>query len=414
MVRAGDRLFLQCSTNVDTFIGWSRLTGNGDQTRKVESGDRINITRHGLLIEPAVVSDSGVYFCHVINTEGSREHRVSVLVHSPPNLLPPFLEARIVVANYFGGSSAFGCLAEGNPLPDLTWWKNGVQIRNSKKMNIFETNTTYKAGTSLRIRHAVADDIASYQCRATNEIGETVRTIQFELERSTPPLITLPPKNIRLPIESTVYIRCKATGRPAPGIKWTKNGRKFKILDRFTQTEDYLKIEQVQVADSGHYGCHAFNLGGKTARRMTLTVWDPRVERETARNEPTAAARQAVQLATIRVMTSVNETINRLQEHRTSDHVPIRNLFALAKFPPLPSRAMAVAAEVFEEAVRIAQDNIAQIDPLSDRQLSNTANILTREEIELLRTLAGCDDHRPVPDCDTKFCFHKQFRSPDG
>ena len=113
-------------------------------------------------------------------------------------------------------------------------------------------------------------------------------------------------------------------------------------------------------------------------------------------------------------MTSVNRTIDNLREHRASEHVPIRNLFALGKFPPLPSRAMAVAAEVFEEAVRKAQTAIDEIDPLSDIQLKRAAKSLTRDDLQLLSTLAGCNAHRPPPSCDTQFCFHKQYRSADG
>ena len=76
---------------------------------------------------------------------------------------------------------------------------------------------------------------------------------------------------------------------------------------------------------------------------------------------------------------------------------------------------MAIAAEIFEESVRIAE---AQISDLSqsdnDLSLKKTADILTQAQIEELRVLSGCDAHRVNPDCDHNFCFHKKYRSADG
>ena len=150
-----------------------------------------------------------------------------------------------------------------------------------------------------------------------------------------------------------------------------------------------------------------------------LTVWDPRTERpitnQLVSQGPSGKYQKIINNAKKRVMKSVNDTLTRLKEHKSSEHVPIRNLFALSKFPPRPSLRMAIAAEIFEESVRIAESQISDLS-LSDTDLSlkKTADILTDSQLEELRVLAGCDAHRVNPDCDENFCFHKKFRSADG
>ena len=96
----------------------------------------------------------------------------------------------------------------------------------------------------------------------------------FTLKIETPsePIITSISEPLRVPVESTVYLRCEATGTPAPQIRWTKNGRKFQIHDRFFLTKKYLKIEDTTVEDSGYYGCWAVNVGGKTAKRVKAKI----------------------------------------------------------------------------------------------------------------------------------------------
>jgi len=280
---AGGKIFLPCSTSPDTFLGWSKVSGSNGDTTIVEADGRTSTEPDGLVITPAVVTDSATYICNVINSEGNREHRAQVNVVSQPNFKPEDVLLERDVEAFSGGKAAFACIAEGNPRPELSWWKDGAKIVPSERTIIFETNRTYQTGTSLRLKRAQSAEIGRYECRAENDLGSSQMVFNFDLKPPTLPQITIPPENLRVPIDSAVYIRCSATGAPEPIIRWTKNGRKFQISDRFVQTDDFLKIEQTKVADTGYYGCHAYNLAGKHSRRMRLTVWDPRVEREKSR-----------------------------------------------------------------------------------------------------------------------------------
>ena len=75
--------------------------------------ERFHSGREGLTISTARLEDNGIYICNVINSEGSKEHRVKVGVTSPPNLVPNNNNKEINITDYLGGRSAFTCIAEG-------------------------------------------------------------------------------------------------------------------------------------------------------------------------------------------------------------------------------------------------------------------------------------------------------------
>ena len=428
----GGRVLLPCLANPGSFVGWSHSPDESSARTVIQNSDEIQIEEAGLVIPVSSQSDGGFYVCHAVNSEGSIEHVANVVINAPPQILPRGAERAREVKGFVGGKVSFPCVVQGSPRPEIKWWKDGVQVLTNEKkarITISDKNGRVKTSSILRISPTQPEDAGRYECRAENVFGSAVKEITLALVPPTPPSITYVPEMLSVPSESTVNIRCVAEGRPPPQIRWTKAGKKLRLGDRFQAKNGYLAIEQVQPDDSGFYGCWAFNLGGRTVKRVKLTVWDERVERVEAsrligqenNGEPRAPPvdrriEHAINLAKFNVMTSVNRTIDRLREHRTSTHVPVRNLFALGKFPPRRSRAMAVAAEIFEEAVRIAQAEIGAIqsDPLSHDALGRTADMLTRDQLERLRVLAGCDAHRQQPDCDADFCFHKQYRSADG
>ena len=58
----------------------------------------------------------------------------------------------------------------------------------------------------------------------------------------------------------------------------------MELDDRVHLTEEgFLEIEDAVESDTGHYGCHAKNSVGKSSFRVQITVYDPRLERESQR-----------------------------------------------------------------------------------------------------------------------------------
>ena len=268
-MKVGDKISLGCSSNSLVFIGWTKRSGTDTESTRIEYSDRIKKNDLGLIIENATLSDDGDYTCHIINEEGGDKKTVKVSVVSTPKFLTTANQNK---TQFAGSTSTFACLADGNPPPTLSWWRNGRPIEDSEKYAIIKKSATFKVGTSLRILKSEKSDSGAYECRARNDYGRARTIFNLEIQAPTEPVIISISEPLRVPVESTVYLRCEATGIPAPQLRWTKNGRKFLIHDRFMMTKKYLKIEDTRVDDSGYYGCWAVSVGGKTAKRVKARI----------------------------------------------------------------------------------------------------------------------------------------------
>ena len=81
-------------------------------------------------------------------------------------------------------------------------------------------------------------------------------------------------------------------------------------------------------------------------------------------------------------------------------------LLRLLKLPDRTSIDFLVAADVFQEAVQAAREDLQGDSEGGIPQLSEC-------EINLLAELSGCLQHAPPPDC-SNICLHSRYRSVDG
>jgi len=66
------------------------------------------------------------------------------------------------------------CQATGEPIPDISWYFNGVMINvsNTSKYNITSVPVDISTNKStLSIFNAASADVGTYLCNATNVIG---------------------------------------------------------------------------------------------------------------------------------------------------------------------------------------------------------------------------------------------------
>ena len=72
-------------------------------------------------------------------------------------------------------TTVINCPVEGKPAPDITWYKNGVQLDATlqKRYEILA------GGRQLRVKKAQLTDTGTYQCLAVNKAGED--SVDFEL-----------------------------------------------------------------------------------------------------------------------------------------------------------------------------------------------------------------------------------------
>lgn len=124
-----------------------------------------------LIIEETFTEDSARFSCTATNSLGSAETsgRLFVKEVEPENIPTPahFIRPLQNSTVTEGASLLLECMAAGNPLPTVQWFKNDDCIDNSPKYAI-----TYNNGDArLRLDQIVCDDQAIYTCKARNALG---------------------------------------------------------------------------------------------------------------------------------------------------------------------------------------------------------------------------------------------------
>nr|CAI5860889.1 unnamed protein product [Callosobruchus analis] len=166
----GDQATLRCAVtgNPTPKIKWSKgnILIDGTQPRyriKLDQSLQI-ITLHK--------TDSGIYLCTAENSLGepvTNEIKLDVLVPVRANITSA--DQRFPV----GSDIELPCIVQGYPVPQVKWYKDGVEITNSEKMQITGVNTLF-------IRNVTKSDSGNYQCEATNAYSRASSTIEIIVE----------------------------------------------------------------------------------------------------------------------------------------------------------------------------------------------------------------------------------------
>ncbi|MBN3311631.1 IGDC4 protein, partial [Atractosteus spatula] len=176
-------------------VSWSRLDGRPIGVEGIQV-----LGTGNLMISDLRVQHSGVYVC-AANKPGTRVRRtaqgrlvVQVLVlclassytvcttawvqdvlREETNILPQntksapaeFVQSPQSISRPIGTTAIFTCLAQGEPMPQLTWLKNGQILEPGGHVKLRNNNST------LTIYGISQEDEAIYQCIAENSAGST-------------------------------------------------------------------------------------------------------------------------------------------------------------------------------------------------------------------------------------------------
>ena len=86
-----------------------------------------------------------------------------------------------------GDTITVGCVAYGDPPPYLSWRKDGVELANGSRIQIYEERVTESGFTFvksiLEICSTSVADIGQYSCSANNTLG--FESADFELQVNT-------------------------------------------------------------------------------------------------------------------------------------------------------------------------------------------------------------------------------------
>ncbi|XP_063625397.1 fasciclin-2 isoform X1 [Cydia splendana] len=247
----------------------------------ISTGDRYVIHANGLMIKNIEESDDGTYTCRavVIQTGELAERNIKLEVYTAPEMEER--EPRVEIKE--GGSAAITCKARGKPPPKYSWIKASTR-ENLASTSRFSVNEITGLLTFDRVE---AGDYGKYICSAVNQAGQNETEIEVE--------VLVPPKifellNMTVAEKAEGRLECKATGRPAPRIRFRKHSKtepfvngpnddgRINIETSSHQTGDQMQtsavitISNVNRTDDGLYECIANNDGGEARKNGHLMV----------------------------------------------------------------------------------------------------------------------------------------------
>lgn len=87
------------------------------------------------------------------------------------------------------GTVSFVCIATGDPLPTITWFKDSAPLNTDldKRLEVRQTDTEgfdsfeHAVESVLTVYNAREDDAGYYRCKADNIAGETELSNYFQL-----------------------------------------------------------------------------------------------------------------------------------------------------------------------------------------------------------------------------------------
>ncbi|XP_062583892.1 roundabout homolog 1-like [Saccostrea cucullata] len=282
--------FLQSPSNQSVSIGdkaiFSCRPPRGEPEPKVlwmkgrkflTDSNRIQILENGdLIISQVTLNDADNYKCIATNTAGEKESapaRLTVLEK------PSFRKAPVDQITMEGKAVHFPCEVVGDQPIAVEWRKENGALKFGR-VRVLNDNT-------LRIEKAEAEDAGLYVCMASNSVGTAEAVARLTVQYM--PSFDVRPHDQVVGVRRTVTMHCSVTGIPQPTIIWSKtsnkpSGEKTLLFQntasgRFSVASDgTLRIERVQLGDTGQYECEAINgLGSaKASARLDVKVNDTR------------------------------------------------------------------------------------------------------------------------------------------
>ncbi|KAM8933893.1 hemicentin-2 [Pelodytes ibericus] len=228
--------------------------------------------RHSLLpswslrLSELRVMDSGYYTCLASNSAGNTSLTYNVEVQVPPRVHP----GPKVLKALLGRTLALPCVAHGDPMPRLSWYKDGVALR------VGGQDSLPGPDGSISVKEVQLLDSGSYRCVASSSAGEDA--LAFKLEVLEPPNFE---DGSDVLLEQIAYepviLSCPVQGTPVPMIRWLKNGIVLtgSVSGIAQLGNGSLLIDIPLPTHSGDYICLATNEAGSARKKTKLMVYAP-------------------------------------------------------------------------------------------------------------------------------------------
>ncbi|XP_027579260.2 hemicentin-1 [Pipra filicauda] len=238
---------------------------DGQPVNTARGNLRLESSGRALQVGRALPQDAAHYTCVATNAAGEAQQHVRLHVHEPPSLedAGKMLNETVVVNNPIH----LECKASGNPLPAISWFKDGRALA---------VGAVRGRGRALLIEAAQLSDAGLYRCLAANTAGTA--ELLYSLQVHVPPSISGSSDTVTVVVNNLVRLECEARGIPAPILTWLKDGSPVSSFSNGLQVLSggrVLALPSAQLSDTGTYTCVAVNAAGESQRDTELRVLVP-------------------------------------------------------------------------------------------------------------------------------------------
>ena len=238
---------------------------NDGEHIKIHSDDDNRV----LTIPVASVKDTGNYVCKLYNTEGSAECSGKVDV-APTKFSPVFTTPLPSTLDIFEGKECeMEVSANGNPRPKLTFYKDGEEIKATKR---FLLSSFGKDSIQLKIKQTSLNDEGEYSVKALNSMGATWSKCLLLVQMpETLPKFVSKPKNVSIIEGEDATFKMNVTGHPAPSVKVLFNTELIKMAEN-NGSSYVVDLKNCAPEDTGKYKFEASNNAGQSYAVAELFV----------------------------------------------------------------------------------------------------------------------------------------------
>ncbi|XP_035445105.2 obscurin isoform X5 [Spodoptera frugiperda] len=221
-----------------------------------------------LVIKNVSQADAGEYQVTASNELGEDTTTMHLIVKAAPKIKKKIENQTCMVSS----THTVTIEIEGAPAPDVTFYKDGVEIKSSDRISIVkESDEVYK----ITIKDAKLTDTGSYSVVAKNEVNQCSDFWQWHVT-SPPKVIKKMGENKVCEEKETVTFKVETQSEPAPTVSWYKN--KVELSESSTVKissvgeAHSLVITSAAKADAGEYSCEIRNIHGSTSDSCVLNV----------------------------------------------------------------------------------------------------------------------------------------------
>ncbi|XP_054621826.1 brother of CDO isoform X1 [Dunckerocampus dactyliophorus] len=240
---------------------------------ETSKGNYLIMPSGNLQIANATRDDEGPYKCAAYNpitqevkTSTSADRlRIRRSTSEAARIIYPPASRSIMVTK--GQRLVLECVASGIPTPQVTWAKDGLDLR-------FHNNTRFLL-SNLLIDAVAEGDSGTYACRADNGIGSSAMsaTVLYDVQVFEPPQVAVELQQQEVTFGETVRFTCQARGKPAPSVTWLHNAQPLSPSAHHRLTSRMLRISNVGPQDEGLYQCMVENgVGSAQASARLITI----------------------------------------------------------------------------------------------------------------------------------------------